>query len=352
VKRLREHPIELTCVAFALAAGAVVAIGEAFGFDAFRAAWRHVHPGWLVLVLGAELLAPAAYVVAYRVMAGMHDGPRLSPPLAVRAVVAGFGPFAAGGGFALDKRVLHAVEDDERAATIRVLGLGALEWALLAPAAWISAVALLAAGGAGVMPSLLWPWALVTPLGFAVGLWLAAPGRRERVTRGRGAFDRSLRGIGLLHSLLRDPASGSLAAAGAAMYWALDIASLYGAIRFFGLRLDIAQTILAYATGYALTRRSMPLGGAGATEVLMTFSLHWVGLPVPSALAAVVVYRVFNFALPALPALLVRPRVKPLLDAADEERTPAQAASELAAPPLGPVRRWRLAFRFGTREDG
>jgi hypothetical protein len=49
--------------------------------------------------------------------------------------MAGFGPFAAGGGFALDKRALHAIEDDEHAATVRVLGLGALEWALLAPPA-------------------------------------------------------------------------------------------------------------------------------------------------------------------------------------------------------------------------
>jgi hypothetical protein len=31
---------------------------------------------------------------------------------------------------------------------------------------------------------------------------------------------------------------------------------------------------------------------------LMTFALHWVGQPVGPALAAVVVYRVFNFLVP------------------------------------------------------
>ena len=95
-----------------------------------------------------------------------------------------------------------------------------------------------------------------------------------------------------------------------------------------------AEGILAYATGYALTRRSTPLAGSGSTEALMTLALHWVGEPVAPALAAVVVYRVFNFGLPCLPALLVHPRIRPLLDAADEGRTPARAARREAAMPL------------------
>jgi hypothetical protein len=44
---------------------------------------------------------------------------------------------------------------------------------------------------------------------------------------------------------------------------------------------------------------------------------------VPVALAAVVVYRVFNFVLPTLPALIARPHVKPLLDASDDARISA-----------------------------
>jgi hypothetical protein len=55
---------------------------------------------------------------------------------------------------------------------------------------------------------------------------------------------------------------------------------------------------------------------------------------VPLALAAVVVYRVFNFVLPTIPALMVRDRVKPLLEAADEGRTPARKEHSRAAAPL------------------
>jgi hypothetical protein len=79
----------------------------------------------------------------------------------------------------------------------------------------------------------------------------------------------------------------------------------------------------------------MPLGGAGATEALMTFALHWVGQPVVPALVAVVIYRVFNFLLPVAPALLVRRRVRPLLTAADNERVPARRERRRAAAPLG-----------------
>lgn len=109
---------------------------------------------------------------------------------------------------------------------------------------------------------------------------------------------------------------------GDGLYWALDIAAFYGALRFVGLHLGLWETIVAFATGYALTRRSMPLGGAGVTEALMTFALHWVGAPVLAALAGVVSYRVFNFLLPALPGFSVHSHVKPLLDAAGERTTP------------------------------
>lgn len=338
MRRLREHPIAVSAAAIALSVIAVVAIAWAWGFSAFADAWSDLHPGWLAVAVCAQLLAFPAYAVAYRAVGRIHGGAPLPLALTARVVTAGFGPFAVGGGFSLDKRALHAMVDDRRAATVRVLGLGALEWALLAPAAWASAVVLLAQGDSNVMPSVLWPWALAVPIGFAGGLWLAAPGRRERVAGEHGlraVLGLALRGVGLLHSLARSFSSCWAAWPGTALYWALDIASFYGAIRFIGLQPNVGETIIAYATGYALTRRSTPLGGAGTTETLMTFALHWVGVPVAPALAAVVVYRVFNFALPTVPAMLARRRVKPLLDAADEGRTPARREHRHAAAPLG-----------------
>jgi uncharacterized membrane protein YbhN (UPF0104 family) len=253
-------------------------------------------------------------------------------------VAAGFGPFTPAGGFALDKNALHALHGDEREATIRVLGLGALEWAVLAPAAWISATVLLATGATRPMRSLLWPWAIAVPIGFALGFWMASDVRRRGVRKRGGHWRTLAKGLDAVAALRGFAASLPScwsAWLGIALYWAFDIASFYGALRFIGLRLDLADAIVAYATGYALTRRSMPLGGAGVTETLMTFSLHWVGWPVASALAAVVVYRAVNFVLPTVPAILVRPRVAPLIDAAEDGRTPARAERRRAAAPIG-----------------
>ena len=61
-----------------------------------------------------------------------------------------------------------------------------------------------------------------------------------------------------------------------------------------------------------MSRRSLPAGGAGLVEVLMTFALFWVGVPLAPALLGVLAYRIFNFWLPIVPALAVLPTVKEL----------------------------------------
>jgi uncharacterized membrane protein YbhN (UPF0104 family) len=85
--------------------------------------------------------------------------------------------------------------------------------------------------------------------------------------------------------------------------------------------------IIAYGTGYAATRRSLPLGGAGVTEFLMTYALYWVREPLAPALAAVVAYRLFNFVLAATPGLIAHRQLgaviagrarNPVPDRADE----------------------------------
>jgi uncharacterized membrane protein YbhN (UPF0104 family) len=330
-------------LAFGLAIAAVAAVALINGFSAFKNAWSDLHLPWTALVVVGEVLAVPAYATLYRKVAELEGGPRTPYPLLLRLVIAGFGPFAPDGGFAVDKRALAALERDEHSAFVRVLGLGALEWALLAPAAWIAAVVLLATNDPHPMTSVLWPWVIAVPVGVAVGLWLAVPERTERISGGKGSWrkpvGKALRGIGVLHTLGRDLARSWLAWSGTAVYWALDISAFYGAVRVIGLRPNLGETILAYATGYALTRRSMPFGGAGVTELLLTFSLHWMGQPIAAALAAVVFYRVFNFLLPAAPALLVRRRLRPLLSATADGREPSQRDLRSAAAPLGQPQR-------------
>ena len=60
--------------------------------------------------------------------------------------------------------------------------------------------------------------------------------------------------------------------------------------------------LIGYATGYALTRRTLPFAGAGAVEALLPFTLSWAGTPLAAAVPAVVIYRMINLWLPILPA--------------------------------------------------
>lgn len=326
---LRTHPIAVSLLATAIAAGGALLIAYITGADKVGRVFEDVRPGWIALVAGAEALAYPAYVIAYRSVAQVHGHAPLELPLVGRVVAAGFGPFALAGGFGLDKQALHALHEDERSARVRVLGLGILEWALLAPTVCVIAIVFLATD-ANILPSLLWPWAIAVPVGFAFALWASMPKRRERLSKFRGKhrgwLADLLDGVGVLHTLISHPRKFAGAWIGGILYWAADIASFYGGLRMFGLDPGAGKVILAYATGYAATRRSLPLGGAGVTEVLMTYALYWVRQPLAPALAAVIAYRAFNFLLAATPALIAHRHVLPLLTTAEELRRRREAA--------------------------
>lgn len=307
----------LSLILAALLAGvAVLAIAKATGADAIGRAFADLDGPWIALIAGAELLTYPAYMLAYRSIAQVHGHAPLALPIVARLVVAGFGPFALAGGFGIDKRALQAIDEDERSARVRVLALGSLEWAVLAPIACAVSILLLVQG-ADVTPSLLWPWVVAVPAGFTIAAWASAPGRPERIGRAWGGrldlVAQALEGIAALRLIASEPRRFGGAWIGTAAYWGADIVAFYAGLLTFGLHPSPGRAIIAYATGYAATRRSLPLGGAGLTEVLMTYSLYWVRQPLAPALAAVLAYRVFNFLLVAVPALVAHAQLEPLL---------------------------------------
>jgi len=332
---LRERPLLATVLATAIAAVAVIVIAKGTGADAIGRVFEDLDPGWVALVAVTELATYPAYVLAYRSVARIHGHALLSLPIVTRIVVAGFGPFALDGGFGVDKRMLEAINEDERSARVRVLALGTLEWAVLAPTACITAIVLLVQG-ANILPSLLWPWVLSVPPCFAVALWLSAPRRSVWLARVGGRrvdlLVQMLEGIAGLRDLTTSgPLRHSWAWLGILAYWAADMCALWASLRTFGIDLGLGKLIIAYSTGYAATRRSLPLGGAGATEVLMTYALYWVREPLAPALAAVMVYRAFNFLLIAVPAMVAQRQLGPLiagLPPAESEPRPARQSPD------------------------
>jgi uncharacterized membrane protein YbhN (UPF0104 family) len=327
---LERRPLLALVVPTVLALGAVALLADLAGAEPLNRAARNLHPEWLLLCFGGELLAYFGYVLAVRDTARVDGGPGLSFGRTLQSVVAGFGVFAAtrtSGGFAVDYWVLRSAGEDRDGAVARVLALGALEYAVLAPAALCSAIALLASG-ADVSLTLTLPWLLVIP-GALVAVWVSSPKRAQRYAKPHGhgrvrhAFAHAVAGLTILRSMfVAPPREHGLGLLGTTLYWTGDIACLWGALQFFGNpRLALPALILGYATGYVLTRRSLPAGGAGVVEIALTFALHWMGFPFVRALLGVVVYRIFNLWLPILPALATLPAVNDLrreLEEADE----------------------------------
>ncbi len=306
----------LSPIAFAtLAVGLAVAVAgvlawQVAGWSNVVAVLRHPQVTWIGWAALGEVVAYLGYMFAYGDAVRADGGPRLGMLRLGALVTAGFGAHIPGGGFAGDVRALRPEFEDQDEAAVRMLGLGALEYALLAPAATGDAAFLLA-DGAHVPLSVTIPWVAAVPVGFALAALASEridPARVQRLPRRlvRPATS-ALGALARLRRLVTTPQRHVAAWIGIALYWSGDIFCLWAGLHAFGAHPSIPATIVAYATGYVASRRSLPLAGAAATEALLALALTWVGVPFVYALVGVVTYRVFNFLL-ALPLGLLAER--------------------------------------------
>jgi len=317
---LNQRPRIALLLSALIAGGTVVAIAAS---DRPRALWHtlwQMQPLWLLAALAAELLAYAGYVVAYRSTMLAPGRPRLSLKLTVRLVVAGFGPFVPMGGFAFDRLALRAVHHSRRHARIQVLGLGVVEYLLLAPAACVCALLLLLESGRA-SPWLTLPWVFGVPPGFLLAWWATRPSIVGYFQHSDGRLRRwigdLLAGVEVLRGVVLRPLERPGAVLGMAIYWAAEIACLGFALRCFAVEISIPALVVAYAT----SRRSLPFGGAGITEALLTVSLIAVHVHAAHALFAVIAYRLVNFLAPMLPGLLAHSSLTTLLEGQAREET-------------------------------
>lgn len=311
----------LVTIAAGLAAAALIGLAWTQGFRRTLTALVHPHWVWLGVAVIGEVIAYAGYIAAYREVARVEDGAELDVPKAAALVVAGFGVFVHGGGFALDRTALRRAGLPEREARRRVLGLGMLEYAVLAPATLAAAVVVVI-WHPTISSSLTLPWIIGVPVGALISLtalrYQEAIGRWPLIGRPLG---RSLRALELVLTLLRPPLRHGFALLGALVYWAGDIFCLWCTLHAFSAHTPpVAQLIVGYATGYALTRRALPLGGAGIVEALLPFSLSWLKIALVPALVAVFAYRLINLWLPMIPALAGLPTIRRLEDATPRKR--------------------------------
>jgi uncharacterized membrane protein YbhN (UPF0104 family) len=314
VMRGRRHArfALLLALAGALSLSALVGVAWAAGFTAVLDGLRDIDYTWFAAAFCAEVVAYLGYMLAYREVARVEGGPQLELPRIAALVSAGFGVFVARGGFAVDVGAFQDAGCPPREARARVLGLGALEYAILAPAAAISAAVLLDHGARAPGPGFTWPWAIAVPVGFVLAFFALEWRARFREQGGwRGAIGHGLDAVHVLRQLFRAPRDhGAAAVLGITGYWTCDIFCLWASLQAFHVTLSIPALIVGYATGYALTRRTLPLAGAGAVEALLPFALGWSGVALATALLAVFGYRIFNLWLPLVPAAFGHPHVR------------------------------------------
>jgi uncharacterized membrane protein YbhN (UPF0104 family) len=304
---------------------AVVVVGleaGALGGLVFWAGWRQVvhavsvdNGGWFGLCVGGQIVAYLGYALALRAVAEVDRGVRLTFPVALAVVSVGFGPmFSANtsGGFSVDYATLREAGMGPRKALQRVLAISALEYAVLAPVVAVFAVLLFLGVDGSAGADLTLPWLAVVP-GVLAAWWVTSPVRRQRF-RYRSyrslfcrGFAHTVAALTVLRALCMQWRRYGWAFGGAAVYWLGDIVTFWAALHVFNVHLSLAVLVVAYGTGWALTRRSLPLGGPGVVEILLAWALTWFHVQFAPAAAGVVAYRLFNFWFALLPAAAVFP---------------------------------------------
>ena len=317
----------LVAVAALLAVAALVGLAWTVGFLKVLADLIRPHWVWLGVAVVGEVVAYVGYTAAYREIARADDGAELEVPKAAALVATGFGVFVHGGGFALDRAALRRAGLSEQEARKRVLGLGMLEYAVLAPATMVAAV-LVWLQHQSISTSLTIPWIVGVPAGAMLAL--TALRFKRRIARWRyigKPLRHGLDALGLVLQLLVSR-RGAMASLGTFAYWTGDIFCLWATLHAFSAHTPpVAQLIVGYSTGYAVTRRALPLGGAGVVEALLPFALGWLKIALAPALLAVFAYRVINLWLPIIPALAGLPTLRRLERA---RRRPARRAQSAA----------------------
>jgi uncharacterized membrane protein YbhN (UPF0104 family) len=298
-----HHVVVLMVLAAALSLIATIFVAGAAGYAAVASHLRHANTYWFPFAIAGAVAAHVGYTFAYREVANVGRGVKLGALRAGAIVSAGFGMFIPRGGFAVDIEALEDLGVPRDEARVRVLGLGSLEYAVLASGALICAIFLLA-NHSGAQRGVTLSWTIGVPAGTALAL--VAVHYRKWICRGRlkGILGPPLEAIGVVGQIVASPRRhGAAAFAGMALYWAGEVFVLWVCLAAFnGDTPSVTAVVVAYATGYALTRRTLPLAGAGAVEALLPFALVWVGYSLSAAVLAVFAYRVFNLWLPLGPA--------------------------------------------------
>ena len=261
----------ITAVGLIVASGVRTVIADIIKADA----------AWLLLIIGAQSFAYWSYVVPYKYVFN------ISYRDALKHSFEGFHPFRPGGGFVYDFKCHKSVRG-----RARVIYLGLWEYAALAPAILIAAIY---AYFYKLIPSQVsLPWIIGVPAGAILFLLLLS--FRSHIHN----HPKTKKTLNVIHQMLvkENLRHTLILLSGMAFYWIGEVFSLYGALKLFDINLGWIALLIAYASGYLITRRSLPLGGAGVILLTLSLALHVVGLALPVAVLSAMTYQIANLIVP------------------------------------------------------
>ena len=299
-------------IAVLLVIGVALLIARAAGFAEVRDAIAQADSTWFLVCFVAEILALAGYAAVVREGFRWDGGPEAGLGLSAYVMLASIGAtrvFAAGGAGALAAAYwcFRRARFAGREALVRVLGFNTLFYVAFGTGAWLAAL-LSTVGGWGDAPlALTVPWLVLVPLCFIEAMFVTQPGRVEGLTAPGGSIVRrglssAIAGTAWVRDVLPHPA-GRRSLLWSLLYWAGNVVCLWAALSSVGQSLPVPELVLAFATGHVAMILPLPLGGVGGVDAAMTYALTVVGVPLAPALVAVVVYRLFAFWVPTIPAL-------------------------------------------------
>ena len=309
----RHIAIRLVEIA-AIIALVAIAVSALPGLDQVRDRLGDVGAGWLALLVAAEIASCAGYLLVFRSTFCPQMPWGLSYDISMAELAANsLLPTGGAGGLALGVWALRQagmatahiarrtvafflITSAPNFVGVVLVGLGMFSGLLpgQAPAVLTLGPALIA-GGVIVVA---WPSPQMLR---AIGQRPADHERRGRIARVRNGLRDALQatadGVDLAKVLIRSGRFGVVV--GSFAYMAFDIAALGFAFAAVGHVPAFGPLVLGYLIGQLGNLVPLP-GGVGGTEggLIGVFALY--GVSVPDAAAAVLIYRLFQLAIPAL----------------------------------------------------
>jgi putative heme transporter len=306
---------------------------------------------WILVAIGFNVLAFAAYVALFRgILGGTRDDQvhrRLDLRASYQITMAGLAATrifsaAGAGGIVLTYWALRKAGMPRRRAACRMVAFLVLTYfvylaalvafgvllrtSVLPGRAPLAGTVVPAAIAAGII--LLFGMIALIPQDFERRIQHYAGGYRrtrylQRIAKGPATL---ATGVRTAIAYLRHPQRGLLAVGGAVGFWAANIGVLWAAFEAFGGHVPLAVLVQGFFVGMAANLIPSPAGGVGAVDAGMIGAFSIFGIDDSVVFPAVLTYRVIAFWLPIPPGIVAFIQLRKTVAVWERETGEAKAA--------------------------